>query len=123
MTAKVTEKCDVYSFGVVALEVMMGKHPRELLESSSSNNRELLLKNVLDKRLLPPTGKLSAVVVLVVSLALSCTRTCPESRPTMRYVAQELSTKCATSLLQPLWTASINKLARDDKIEKNHISY
>ncbi|TQD90554.1 hypothetical protein C1H46_023900 [Malus baccata] len=32
-TMRVTDKCDVYSFGVVALEVMMGRHPRDMLES------------------------------------------------------------------------------------------
>ena len=112
---RVTEKCDVYSFGVVALEIMMGRHPGELLESLS-DKRELLLKDVLDQRLLPPTGKLSVVVVLVVSLALACTRTSPESRPTMRYVAQELLTsRSGGSLLEPSWTVSIDKLSTDKK--------
>lgn len=111
---RVTEKCDVYSFGVVALEIMMGRHPGELLESLS-DKREMLLKDVLDQRLLPPTGKLSAVVVLVVSMALACTRNSPESRPTMRYVAQELLTRNRASLLVPLWTASIDKLATHKK--------
>ncbi|KAL6214491.1 hypothetical protein ACLB2K_013925 [Fragaria x ananassa] len=32
-TMRVTDKCDVYSFGVVALEIMMGRHPGELLDS------------------------------------------------------------------------------------------
>nr|XP_017187756.1 probable leucine-rich repeat receptor-like protein kinase At2g33170 [Malus domestica] len=32
-TMQVTYKCDVYSFGVVALEVMLGRHPRDKLES------------------------------------------------------------------------------------------
>ncbi|EXB53517.1 putative leucine-rich repeat receptor-like protein kinase [Morus notabilis] len=96
-TMRVTEKCDVYSFGVVALEIMMGRHTGELLESmsapsnSSSDNEELLLKDVLDQRLLPPTGSLSVAVVLVVSLALFCTKASPELRPTTSSMAQQLS--------------------------------
>ena len=52
-TMKVTDKSDVYSFGVVALEVMMGRHPGEMLESLSgssrllSNDKELLLEDIL----------------------------------------------------------------------------
>lgn len=34
LTMKVTEKSDVYSFGVVAMEVMMGKHPGELISTA-----------------------------------------------------------------------------------------
>ncbi|PRQ25748.1 putative protein kinase RLK-Pelle-LRR-XI-1 family [Rosa chinensis] len=36
-TMQVTDKCDVYSFGLVALEIMMGRHPGELLTSLSEN--------------------------------------------------------------------------------------
>jgi len=36
-TCVVTEKCDVYSFGVLVLEVMMGKHPRDLLQHLQSS--------------------------------------------------------------------------------------
>ncbi|KAF4358210.1 hypothetical protein F8388_009493 [Cannabis sativa] len=116
LTMRVTEKCDVYSFGVVALEIMMGKHPGELLESLSSTRstdvENMLLKDVLDQRLLLPTGRLSAVVVLMVSLALSCTRSRPDSRPTMHFVAQELSTRSRASMIsEPLRTITIEKLA------------
>ncbi|KAF3974548.1 hypothetical protein CMV_002119 [Castanea mollissima] len=40
-TMEVNEKCDVYSFGVVTLEVIMGKHPGDLISlllSSSSSS-------------------------------------------------------------------------------------
>ncbi|KAM6592148.1 hypothetical protein CsatA_014753 [Cannabis sativa] len=117
LTMRVTEKCDVYSFGVVALEIMMGKHPGELLQSLSSARSDtlsnnMLLKDVLDQRLLLPTGRLSMVVVLTVSLALSCTRTRQDSRPTMHFVAQELSTRSRASMIsEPLRTITIEKLA------------
>ncbi|KAI0501048.1 hypothetical protein KFK09_019266 [Dendrobium nobile] len=61
---KVTEKCDVYSFEVVALEVMMGKHPRDLLSSLPLlSGKDILVKEMLDQRLTPPTGQLAEEVV------------------------------------------------------------
>ncbi|RVW53590.1 putative leucine-rich repeat receptor-like protein kinase [Vitis vinifera] len=94
-TMCITDKCDVYSFGVVALEVMMGRHPEELLvslpSSALSDDPGLLLKDVLDQRLPMPTGQLAEEVVFVVKVALACTHAAPESRPTMRFVAKELS--------------------------------
>ena len=100
---RVTTKCDVYSFGVVALEIMMGKHPGELLNSLSSvtllsNNKELLLKDLLDQRLPPPTDQIAEEVVLVVTIGLACTRSVPESRPTMLFVAEELSARTQACL-------------------------
>ncbi|KAG7964606.1 hypothetical protein I3843_09G178800 [Carya illinoinensis] len=54
-TMTVTKKCDVYSFGVVALEVLMGRHPGELLSSlSSSSSQNMMLNEILDQRLPPP---------------------------------------------------------------------
>ncbi|KAJ0783275.1 putative protein kinase RLK-Pelle-LRR-XI-1 family [Helianthus annuus] len=99
LTMKVTEKCDVYSFGVVTFEIMMGRHPGELLTSlqssyptsTSPESLALLLKDILDQRLLPPTDKETEQVARVLNVALGCTRVSPESRPSMRTVAQELS--------------------------------
>ncbi|KAL6269754.1 hypothetical protein ACE6H2_026665 [Prunus campanulata] len=98
-TMRVTDKCDVYSFGVVALEVMMGRHPGDMLESqlsesskSTKDNAEFLLKDLWDQKLEPPSDELAKEVVLVMSLALACIRMHPGSRPTMLYVAQKLST-------------------------------
>ena len=112
---KFTDKCDVYSFGVLTLEVMMGKHPGELLlnlpsMSSSSQGNDLLLKDVLDRRLLPPTGQLAEQVVFIVKIALACTQTNPASRPGMRSIAQELSTRKKSFLSEPLGTITIKNL-------------
>lgn len=56
-------KCDIYSFGVVALEVLMGRHPAELLttlpSSLSSDYEDLLLKGVIDQRIPPPSGEMA----------------------------------------------------------------
>ncbi|KAM1795588.1 hypothetical protein ACFX11_035916 [Malus domestica] len=114
---RVTDKCDVYSFGVVALEVMMGKHPGDMLESQllestrvSQDNVGLPLKNVLDQRLEPPTNELAKAVVLVMSLALACTRAHPISRPPMSFVVQKLSTQALPCLPEPFGILSISKL-------------
>ena len=57
-TLEVNEKCDVYSFGMVSLEVIMGKHPRDIISvlfsSSPSTTHNILLKDVLDQRLMSP---------------------------------------------------------------------
>ncbi|KAJ0035984.1 hypothetical protein Pint_24204 [Pistacia integerrima] len=49
----VSEKCDVYSFGVLALEVILGKHPGDVLApfSGSSANMNIELDDMLDPRL------------------------------------------------------------------------
>ncbi|KAF8399385.1 hypothetical protein HHK36_015249 [Tetracentron sinense] len=52
----VIEKIDVYSFGVVTLATLMGRHPGELLSSLSlPATKTIMLKDVLDPRLSPPT--------------------------------------------------------------------
>ncbi|KAJ7009019.1 hypothetical protein NC653_007614 [Populus alba x Populus x berolinensis] len=115
-TMRVTDKCDVYSFGVVALEVMMGRHPGDLLSSLSStkpplsSDPELFLKDVLDPRLEAPTGQGAEEVVFVVTVALACTQTNPEARPTMHFVAQELSARTQAYLAEPLNSITISKL-------------
>ncbi|KAB2636413.1 leucine-rich repeat receptor-like protein kinase [Pyrus ussuriensis x Pyrus communis] len=114
---QVTDKCDVYSFGVVALEVMMGRHPRDMLESqllesstSMKGNADLLLKDVLDQRLEPPANELAKAVVLVMSIALACIRTRPGLRPTMHFVSQNLSAQSLPCLPEPFGMLTINKL-------------
>ena len=79
-TMRLTDKCDVYSFGVVVLEIFMGKHPGELLTTMSSNKYltsmeepQMLLKDVLDQRLPPPTGQLAAAVVFTMTIDMACT--------------------------------------------------
>ena len=111
---RVTEKCDVYSFVVVALEVMMGRQPRELL-ISKDDQRGLLLKDMLDERLPAPTCQLGEEVVFVITIALACTRNRPESRPTMRSVAQQLSAQTKACLSYPFDTVTMCKLTSFQK--------
>ena len=109
---RLTDKCDVYSFGVVALEVMMGRHPGELLNplssTLSSKNTDVFLKDVLDQRLPPPTGQLAEKVVFVVTMGLACTNIKAESRPTVRFVAQELSARTQACLSEALGKITVS---------------
>ncbi|KAJ7982527.1 putative Receptor protein kinase [Quillaja saponaria] len=91
-TMAVTEKCDVYSFGVLVLEVVMGKHPGELISKIQTLVAESInVKDILDPRLLPPIDqKMADELVLIINLALSCLQDNPRSRPTMRSFAQTL---------------------------------
>ncbi|RVW27708.1 MDIS1-interacting receptor like kinase 2 [Vitis vinifera] len=102
-TMKVDNKTDVYSFGVVTLEVIMGKHPGELISSllssasSSSSSPSTvdrrLLNDVMDQRPSPPVNQVAEEVVAVVKLAFACLRVNPQSRPTMQQVGRALSTQ------------------------------
>lgn len=111
---RVTEKCDVYSFGVVAMEIVMGKHPGDLLTSikqlSSMEDSEVFLKDVLDQRLPPPRGQLAEAITFIVTIALACTRNNPEARPPMRSVAQELSATTQPCLAEPFGSIRMSKL-------------
>ena len=82
----VTKKCDVYSFRVVALEIIMGRHPGDLLTSLSSPSQNFMLNEILDQRL-PSLNQLVAQdIFIVVTIALACLRTTPKSWPTMKCV-------------------------------------
>lgn len=120
LTMKVTEKSDVYSFGVVALEVMMGRHPGEFISSLSEKaalqtDVDMFLKDLIDQRLSPPTDQIAEEVVFVVTIALSCIRARPESRPDMCFVAQELSARTQAYLPEPLGSIRISKLTNYSK--------
>ncbi|KAF6162109.1 hypothetical protein GIB67_008238 [Kingdonia uniflora] len=101
-TMRVTEKCDMYSFGVLTLEVLIGKHPGELISSltssSSPTGQNVILKDILDGRLSPPTLHASHKLFTIAKLAFSCLDANPESRPTMKHVSQELSKAKALDL-------------------------
>ncbi|KAK7835701.1 putative leucine-rich repeat receptor-like protein kinase [Quercus suber] len=84
LTMQLTNNCDVYSFGVVALEVIMGRHPRELLSSLSFKSRTVtsISDGCARPRTSPPTGPIAEEVVFLVTIALARVRDSPEARPT-----------------------------------------
>jgi serine/threonine protein kinase len=70
---KVIEKCDVYSFGVMALKILMGRHPTELLTSlASSSSQNMMLHELLDQRLPPPTHMVAQDIFLVTAKVFAC---------------------------------------------------
>ncbi|GLT35376.1 hypothetical protein SLA2020_098350 [Shorea laevis] len=124
-TIAVTEKCDVYSFGVVALEVLMGRHPGELLTSLSSSPSSLQnvrLGDILDKRLSPPrSSNLTKNIVVVTTLALACLRAKPKSRPTMKFVSQQF-VACQIPLKKPFPSISIFEMVNIELEMENEIT-
>ncbi|KAJ4958643.1 hypothetical protein NE237_025754 [Protea cynaroides] len=100
-TMRVTEKCDVFSFGVVIMEILMGRHPGDFLSSlslsllsslpSSSTVQSMMLKDILDIRISPPTAEVAGTVVFTLKLAFTCLNVDPQLRPTMKHVSHELS--------------------------------
>ena len=90
-TSVVTEKCDVYSFGVLVLEVLIGKHPRDLLQHlASSTEPYTLVKEILDQRPLAPTTIEEKNIVFQIRVVFSCLKASPQARPTMQEIYQML---------------------------------
>ncbi|XXG61939.1 hypothetical protein AAC387_Pa05g0414 [Persea americana] len=112
-TMQVTEKCDVYSFGVLTFEVLMGKHPGDLIHTLHfSTGQNILLKDVLDQRLSPPSAQTANEVISVAVVALACIRANPQSRPNMRNVSQKLSSHrlCTLEPFQTITLCQLNDL-------------
>ncbi|XP_048131151.1 MDIS1-interacting receptor like kinase 2-like [Rhodamnia argentea] len=98
-TMEVNHKCDVYSFGVVTLEIIVGRHPGDLISSLVSSSSSSLrhstaswpLKEVLDQRIPFPEGGVLGEVAFVTKMAFSCSRSKPEHRPSMQQVSRAIS--------------------------------
>ena len=113
---EINEKCDVYSFGVLALEIIMGKHPGDLISSLSSSlptsstfTTHMPLNDVLDQRLSLPTNKVAIDVLSIAKIAIACLQTIPQSRPTMKQVSQDLSTR-KPHLAKPLHMITLGEV-------------
>ncbi|XP_026431034.1 MDIS1-interacting receptor like kinase 2-like isoform X2 [Papaver somniferum] len=121
-TMKVTEKCDVYSFGVLIFEVLIGRHPAEvitllsdlLLPSSSSSPLEtdIKLRDILDQRIGAPGNGVQKEIMYIAKVGISCLRSDPSTRPTMQEVSVELSlsAKSRPSLAKPFETITLGDI-------------
>ncbi|RDX87690.1 MDIS1-interacting receptor like kinase 2, partial [Mucuna pruriens] len=111
----VTKKCDVYSFGVVALEIIMGKHPGELVSSFiSESSQGILLKDILDPRLISTVSQQSAQsLALIATLAFACLHSQPRLRPTMKIVSDKLVTG-KPRLTKPFEEISIKQIVNQE---------
>jgi len=95
-TMEVNEKCDAYSFGVLTLEILLGKHPGDIvstmLQSSSVGQTidAVLLTDMLDQRLPFPTNDIKKELVSIIRIAFHCLTESPHSRPTMDQVCKEI---------------------------------
>ncbi|CAN6251164.1 unnamed protein product [Urochloa humidicola] len=100
-----TEKCDVYSFGVVALEVVMGKHPGDLLLPFFCRTEQR------DKRIAVPKSDEEKDIILLGLVAFACLQICPKARPTMQQVYQALTSRsCPTDIQRPFQEVTLQDL-------------
>ncbi|KAM7489837.1 hypothetical protein LguiB_027321 [Lonicera macranthoides] len=99
-TMVVTEKCDVFSFGVVALEILMGKHPGDLLSSlTSPSTKNSMVNDVLDPRLSLPTDRLVEWdIVLVIRSKKKAERTPDEKLENYRKLTEPKAVKTPENL-------------------------
>ncbi|KAM7511362.1 hypothetical protein LguiB_010237 [Lonicera macranthoides] len=99
------------SFGVVALEIIMGRHPGDLLSSLTSPfTQNPMVNDVLDPQLSHPTDRLVEWdIVMVTRLAFLCLSSNPKSRPTTQRVSQEFLVR-RSPLPKPLHLISLLEL-------------
>ncbi|XP_062218842.1 probable leucine-rich repeat receptor-like protein kinase At1g35710 [Phragmites australis] len=111
-TMVLTEKCDVYSFGVVTLEVVMGKHPGDLLlPFFCRTEQHTRLKDILDQRIVAPTSNEEKDIILLVLVAFGCLQIDPKARPTMQQVYQALTNRSyPMPILKPLHEVKLQNL-------------
>jgi len=82
-----TEKCDVYSFGVLTMEVVMGKHPGDLLLPFFCRTEiHMKLNDILDKRIIEPKSDEEKDIILLVLVAFACKSAQKPGQQWSRYI-------------------------------------
>ncbi|KAI3508212.1 hypothetical protein L1887_23217 [Cichorium endivia] len=97
MWGKVSESCDVYSYGVLLLEILSAKKPleklpggikRDIIQWATPYVQKDAYEHIVDPRL---KGRFDhAQLKVVVRIALACTDSNPENRPSMTEVVEWL---------------------------------
>jgi len=107
-----TEKCDVYSFGVLTMEVVMGKHPGDLLlPFFCRTEQHTKLKDILDHRIVVPTSDEEKDIILLMLVAFACLQICPKARRTMQQAYQALTNRsCPTVILRLIHEVKLQDL-------------
>ncbi|XP_026431312.1 MDIS1-interacting receptor like kinase 2-like [Papaver somniferum] len=121
-TMKVTEKCDVYSLGVIILEVLMGRHPSEIItllshdvlssSSASKVGQNVRLGDILDQRIGAPTDIVKNEITYIMKVGVSCLQGDPHTRPTMQEVSVQLSlfAQSMANLAKPFETITLRDI-------------
>ncbi|PHU18044.1 hypothetical protein BC332_13739 [Capsicum chinense] len=94
-TTEINESCDTYSFGVLSLEVILGRHPADIVLAvsslpSTSEILDILLKDMIDQRPLSPS-RMAEELIHITKMAFTCLHPTPQRRPTMLHVSASLA--------------------------------
>jgi len=128
MWGKVSESCDVYSFGILLLEIISARKPIEKLQGGIKRDivqwvtpwvEGGMWDKIVDPRLGDKYDRMQARNTVMV--AMRCTDSNPESRPTMKEVVEFLSSGMGERRTKAL-SMMQKEIAEKDEEEGEEIS-
>ena len=72
------------------LELLMGKHPGDMINLSASDKEEIILQDIIDQRIEPPTEQDINEILKIIQVAYECLNNNPSLRPTMQEVVNSI---------------------------------